>query len=138
MLVTSILGFIKPPPLITTNGTLTGSAPINLYAVDTCIYMHIANLPVMNNNTFSYFGIPTYTFKIPLNSIVNNTIYFNDTNEHQKIFFNESSYVLDKLNIIIYDRTGCVLTGFYDWTMTLLIEYDEKPQQTIEYLNLTY
>ena len=41
----------------------TGQSPINLWAIDTCIYIKILNLPVMNNNNGN-----GYTFKIPFNT----------------------------------------------------------------------
>ena len=133
-LLATVLGFIKMP-LSSNTGSLIGTAPINLYAIDTCIYIQIANIPIMNNNNFTSFGIAPYTFKIPLNNIVNNTIYFNDTDEHQSIYFNKTNFVLDKLNINVYDRTGTNLTGFYNWCMTLLIEYDDINNNEQHFLN---
>ena len=137
--LTTILGFIYSSNRITTTGTLLGKAPINLYAIDTCLYMQISNIPIVNNNNFSQFNIAPYTFKIPLNNIINNTIYFNDSTDHQKIIFNDSSFILDKLNIVIYGRVGESLTGYYDWTSTLIIEYSENNTQfsnEINFLNL--
>jgi hypothetical protein len=89
-------------------------------------------IPIMNNN------IPSkYTFKIPLDgkSISNNILYYNDPYENQTIYFNDSNFVLDKLNIVICDRNGCQLMGYYNWSFTLIIDYDDDNKQ-IEYLNI--
>ena len=89
-----------------------------------------------NNNIIS--SAPPYTFKIPLNNTINNIIYFNDTAEHQTIFFSDNnSFILDKLDIKIFDRYGYSLFGYYDYTLTLLIEYEDNTQKT-EFLNLEY
>ena len=34
----------------TTTGILKGTGPINVLGIDTCIYMQITNLPIVNNN----------------------------------------------------------------------------------------
>ena len=60
-----------------------------------------------------------------MSNVVNNTILFNDTTEHQVIFFNIFNYILDKLNIIRYDKTGSNLPGYSEWTVSLIIEYDD-------------
>ena len=86
----------------------------------------------MNNN------IPSkYTFIIPLDGkyISNNILYYNDPYENQTIYFNDSNFVLDKLNVIICDRYGVQLMGYYNWSFTLIIDYDDDNKQ-IEYLNI--
>ena len=102
--------------------------------------MQKSNIPITNNNNFSQFNISPYTFKIPLNNIINNTIYFYDTTDHQKLIFNDSSFILDKLNIVMYGRIRESLTGYYDWTSTFVIEYSEKNSKKlsneIQFLNL--
>ena len=115
------------------NVALYGVSPINLYAKDPCLYMNITNLPIMNNNTPSY-----YTFKIPLDpkSISNNILYYNDPYENQTIYFNDSNFVLDKINVNVCDRYGYQLTGYYNWSFTLIIDYDEDNNKTVEFLNL--
>ena len=118
---------------LTSNTTIIGPGPINVYAIDSLYYIQITNLPVMNNNLF----IP-YTFKMPLNNIVNSIAYYNDTTEHQSIYFNSNNFVLDKLNIVILDRTGRTITGYFPWTMSLLIEYDNNNNGRQEFLNLEY
>ena len=112
---------------ITSSTTINGTYPMLLYPSETLYYMQITNLPVMNNNIFPY------TFKIPLNNIVNNTAYYSDTEDIQAIYFNKNPFVLDKLNVVIVDALGKNLTGYFHWTMTLKIEYDNFTQQ--EFLN---
>ena len=109
---------------------LNGSAPINVKGIDTCIYVHITNIPMMNNNNSQSF-----TYKLSLSSLTG-TLIFNDSAEHQKIFFNDNAFVLDRLNIVVYDRLGFPLTGYHNWTMTLLIDYYNIKEQEI--LNLEY
>ena len=76
---------------------------------------------------------------MPLNDIVNGTAYYNDSKEHQAIYFNSNnSFVMDKLNIVIRDRLGKTLTGYFNWTMTLQIEYDNNNNGIQEFLNLEY
>ena len=113
---------------ITSSSTITGTYSINVNAIDTCLYMQITNLPVMNNNIFPF------TFKIPLNNVVNNTVYLNDVKEHQEIIFNTNTFILDKLNVVILDRLGNVLAGYFNWTFSLIIEHDEN-KETIQFLN---
>jgi hypothetical protein len=128
---TDVLGFNSR--LISNGIALYGTSPYNLNGSgDPCIYMNITNLPIMNHN------IPSkYTFKIPLDgkSISNNILYYNDPYENQTIYFNDSNFVLDKLNIVICDRNGCQLMGYYNWSFTLIIDYDDDNKQ-IEYLNI--
>ena len=111
--------------------SVQGSSPINLYAIDTCLYMNITNLPVMNNNNSQ-----SSTFKIPIDNLVNGTLFYNDAAEHQSVSFNNSTFLLDKLNIVLYDRLGFQLCGYMNWTMTLLIEYDDNYAVQEQFLNI--
>lgn len=120
----------------TTSLSFDSQSPINVN-LDTCIFMSISNLPVTNNNLSSLVSLPPYTFKIPLNNFTNNIIYFNDTSQLQTIYFNNNSFVLDRLDIKIYDRYGNLLYGYYDYTMGLIIEYDDNVNNNkIEFLNI--
>lgn len=119
----------------TTSLSFDSQSPINVN-LDTCIFMSISNLPVTNNNLSSLVSLPPYTFKIPLNNFTNNIIYFNDTSQLQTIYFNNNSFVLDRLDIKIYDRYGNLLYGYYDYTMGLIIEYDDNVNNKIEFLNI--
>ena len=85
----------------------------------------------MNNNNLN-----GYTFRVPLNNIVNGTVYFSDTLNQQTIFFNNSNFVLNKFDIIVVDRLGIPLTGFYDWTFSFLIDYAENNYNEPQFLNI--
>ena len=116
----------------TTSSTdLKGSGPINVNAIDTCVNVVITNIPMMNNN-----NINPYTFKLQVNTLSNGILFLNDSAEHQKIFFYDNSFVLDRLNIVVYDRLGFPLTGYHNWTMTLLVDYNNPKEQ--EYLQSEY
>ena len=115
----------------TDSSSLQGSGPINVNAIDTCVNMVITNIPMMNSN-----NINPYTFKLQVNTLTNGILFLNDAAEHQKIFFNDNAFVLDRLNIVVYDRLGYPLTGYHNWTMTLLIDYYDTKEQ--EFLNLEY
>ena len=93
-----ILGFNTFNPSST---SINGSGPINTN-FDIFLYMQIANIPIMNNNNIN----PAYTFKIPLNNVTNNTAYYYDTKEHQSLYFNESTFVLFNLNVVLLDKYG--------------------------------
>ncbi len=121
----------------TTSLSFDSQSPINVNFNDTCFFMSITNLPVVNNNLSSLVSLPPYTFKIPLSNVNNNIIYFNDTSQLQTIYFNNNSFVLDRIDVKIYDRYGNVLYGYYDYTMGLIIEYDDDVNNNkIEFLNL--
>ena len=131
-LITKILGF--------TNKTLTqatGNAAYNVSQlnIDNTLYMRINNIPNANNNQV----IP-YTFKIPIPSTwsYSQTVYYSDTFENQSIsFYSSSSSFLDRFDITIVDKYGFPLTGYYNWSFTLLIEYDDdNNNNTIEFLNI--
>ena len=113
---------------ITSATTITGKFPINIFT-DSVYYMKITNLPIMNNNI-----ILPYTFKIPLNNIVNNTVYYNDTKDSQSINFNTNSFILDKFNVVLVDSRNTSLTGYFNWTISFEIEYDNNKEQ--QFLNL--
>ena len=112
---------------------LISNSPMNINAIDTCLYMNISNLPIMNNNIQK-----NSTFKIPLSTydISNNILYYKDNYENQAIYFNNSNFTLDKINIVVYDRYGTQLIGYNNWSLTLLIEYEDDNNNQIEYLNI--
>ena len=136
LLSSSILGFINYSTVI--NSTpLVANIPINVNIIDSHIYMLISNIPITNNN---FIGVnnKNFTFKISLDSIVNNIAYLNDANELQTIYFNKNdSFTLDKLNVIFYDKFGYSIIGYYDWAATLIIEYDNETQQQ-QFINFEY
>jgi hypothetical protein len=103
---------------------LGGHSPININSVDTCIYLQIPNIPNTNNSN-SFTG-----FKLPTNNTANNsTLFYNDSEEHQSIVFNSTPFILDKINVYITDRLGFPLTGYFHWTFSLIIEYDDTTEQ---------
>ena len=121
-----ILGFTNKYTSI--ESPLQSTAAINLYGIDNIIYITFPNIP--NNNINSkYIG-----FKLPIINIINNTLYYSDSTEHQSIILNDSNFTLDKLNILVLDRLGRQLTGFYNFTMSLIIEYENETTQE-EFLN---
>ena len=85
----------------------------------------------MNNN-----NIDGYTFKVPLNNIVNGTVYFNDTLDHQTVYFNKSNFVLNKFDIVVVDRLGAKLTGYYNWTFSLIIDCAKNNNNEQQFLNI--
>jgi hypothetical protein len=110
---------------------IIGSSPINVNGINNLLYMQITNLPIMNNN------ILPFTFKIPLSNVVNATVFYNDVVQHQTIYFNESTFTLTNLNVILLDRFGVPLIGYQDWSFTLVIEYDDDVNKNqIQFLNL--
>jgi hypothetical protein len=114
----------------TSSQALTSNSPINLTNIDTCIYLQLPNLP-NTNNTNLFAG-----FKLPTNNVANNTtLFYNDSEEHQSITFNNTSFILDKINIVVSDRLNIPLTGYFNWTMSLIIEHDDNTQQFLNYNN---
>ena len=113
--------------------SLLSNSPINLNVIDTCLYMRITNLPIMNNNT------KPFTFKIPINgfNVSNGILFHNENYDNQTIYFNDSNFILDKLNIVVCDRFGVDIIGYYNWSSSLLIENDDdNNNNTIEFLNI--
>ena len=128
-LTKQILGFNTYSPSLTT--PINGTSPINVNGINSLLYMQITNIPIMNNN------ILPFTFKIPLNNIVNATCYYYDQTQHQTIYFNESTFTLTNLNVVLLDRFGVPLVGYQDWSFTLVIEYDNDVNKNqLQFLNL--
>ena len=129
-LTQQILGFNTFSPSTAT--PINGSSPLNVNGINSLIYMQITNIPIMNNN------ILPFTFKIPLSNITNlATCYYVDTADHQTIYFNESTFTLSNLNVVLIDRFGVNLVGYQDWSFTLVIDYDDDVNKNqIQFLNL--
>jgi len=112
---------------------LISTSPINLYGIDTCMYITFPNLPNTNNNN-NFTG-----FKLQLSNIYNSILTINDYVEHQTLYFNNTPFILDKLNVLVVDRLGFPIIGYNNWTMSLIIEYDEHKEnhqkETIQFLN---
>jgi len=124
-LMNSILGFSSGTY---TSSPISGTTPINI-CPDTHLYMFITNIQSNNNNT------KPATFKIPLGSYLSPPAYthYEDNNEQQQITVSSNTFILDKLNIIIYDKFGYALQGYLDWSFSILIEYEEFQEQ--QFLN---
>ena len=78
----------------------------------------------------------SYTFKVPLNNVRNGTVYLYDKLDHQTIYFNKSNFILNKFDIIVVDRLGEILTGYYNWTFSLIIDYAENNINEQQFLNI--
>ena len=130
ILSTKILGFSNRSFTQATGNASKSTPQLN---IDNLIYMKISNLPVANNNLL----LP-YTFKIPIpsNWTSSQTVFYSDQYENQSIDFISTYALLDKLDIQIVDKYGYAISGYYNWTCTLLIEYDDETQNTIEFLNI--
>ena len=115
----------------TNSERLTANSPINLTNLDTCIYIQLPNIPNTNNSN-SFTG-----FKLPINNTANNsTLFYNDSVEHQSIDFNQTPFILDKINIVKADRLNTPLTGYFNWTFSVIIEYDNnKDNQFLNFNN---
>jgi hypothetical protein len=124
-LMNTILGFQSGTY---TASPIIGTNPINLFP-DTHLYMYISNIQSNNNNT------KPATFKIPLGAYSSPPAYtyYEDNKEQQLITINNKGFVLDKLNIMIYDKFGYPVIGYLDWSFSIFIEYDETSQQ--QFLN---
>ena len=133
----NILGFVTKRTSL--SSPLQSTAPINLNAIDNCIYIQVLNIPVSNINMMQTVSSP-FSFKIPFNNNFSNgsTLFFNDSTEQQSLYIQNPLYLLDKLDIKVVDRLGYQMTGYYNWTATFQFEYDEDDNNInqIEYLNI--
>ena len=96
----NILGYNGTESLV--GGILTATSPYNLN-LDNFITMYLSNVPHQSTNQ----NQTNSSFKVPLNA-VSNTIYYFGQNGSYTPFINvtDQNFVLDKLNISIYDRFG--------------------------------
>ena len=104
----------------------TAQSPLNLNSYDTHIFLTFPNI---TNSSF----YNTFTgFMLPLNNITSNTLNINESNELQTININKG-LILDKLNVQIVDRMLNPLTGYFNYSFSLIIEYYDE--EYIEFLN---
>jgi len=96
----NILGYNGTETLV--GGILTASNYYNLN-LDNFITMYLSNVPHQSTNQ----NQTNSSFKVPLNA-VSNTIYYFGQNGSYTPFINvtDQNFVLEKLNITIYDRFG--------------------------------
>jgi hypothetical protein len=131
ILASKILGFSNKVFTPATGNALKSTPQLN---IDNLLYIKISNIPIANNNLL----LP-YTFKIQIPSswTSSQTIFYNDPYEQQSIDFYSTSAFLDKLDIQIVDKYGYPISGYYNWTCTLLIESeDDNTNNKIEFLNI--
>ena len=118
---------LRLPQTASTTSPITTKYLPTLYP-ETHLYMYIANIPttIINNKQAS--------FKIPLSNgytsaTTATTLFYNDTNEHQTLSITSNTFSLDKLDIRIVDKFGYNITGYYHWSLSLIVEYDDTIQQ---------
>jgi hypothetical protein len=124
-----ILGFTNQWSETISN--FTAQSPINLNAYDTHLFMTFPNIPNNSfNNTFTGFMLPLN------NTITNNTLNINESQELQTININRG-IDLDKLNVVITDRLLNPLTGYFNYSFSLIVEYyeEEDKQQFLNFNN---
>jgi hypothetical protein len=123
----NILGFTIYSVLNT--GSVIGTNPYNLN-VDNYILIHITNLNCMSENA-SY---KLSTFKIPLNAVNNSIVFVSENNSYKQQQIIQDKYlILDRINIIIYDRFGYPINGNGgDFSMTLTFFYWQQLEKSIE------
>jgi hypothetical protein len=130
---TVLTNYILRLPLTTNTTSPIKTKYLPTLYPETHLYMYILNLPtkILNNKQAS--------FKIPLSngySTSGTTLYYSDSNKHQFITITNNNFLLDKLDIRIVDKFGYNVTGYYHWSFSLIIEYENSTQQ--EFLNLEY
>lgn len=104
-------------------------------SINTYVILYIQNLPI---STTTASGLNS-TFKIPLsnnsqtlnvsqvigNQKMNTYFYDEQTQFIQKLQLSEKNFVLDKVKISVYDRTGLLLNALpLDWSFSLEVEFD--------------
>ena len=103
-------------------GILTAANFYNLN-LDNFITMYLSNIPHQSTNQNLTFS----SFKVPLNA-VSNTIYYFGQNGSYTPFINvtDSNFVLEKLNVTVYDRFGNSLnSNGGDFSFSLRIDTAE-------------
>ena len=115
-MLSNILGF---------SGSENNFTPItstNLYNLnpDLCLYLYFPNIPHKN----THFNNQLISFKIPVTSGYQ-SIEFNQENVNfaQYIELHDSTFILNKIELIIYDREGNYIdNNGYEFTFSLGIE----------------
>ena len=89
---------------------------------DSFISLYISNLPISSNHASGRNN----TFKIPLNATSGHIVFFHSSSGFiQPRTINDDNFVLEKLNIIMYDRWGYPINGAGgDFSLTLKILHD--------------
>ena len=105
-----------------TAGTYTSPYIYNL-AYDTYLQMSFYNIP----SIFSSVGNAPSALKIPLTTNAYNILFYStDRGEYdQGLTVSDSSFILNNMRIIIYDRFGFPLNnGNLEYSFTIAIEYE--------------
>jgi len=115
----SLLSFLGYTHTGTTNSSTTQGAS-NPYTLtwDTYISIFIENIGTssLENSLIS--------FKIPLSSISNGTIFWSEMSQNRQIIQFQASTRLSYLNIVVYDRFGNILNNNgVDWSMTINVDF---------------
>jgi len=113
-----VLGFSS-----TTSGTgktLTATNPFNL-SYDTYFIMYFPNLPVNNNSATQQI----LHFKLPISGI-NGAVYYYYENFGltQELQITDSNYIINNVRVVFYDRFGCTVSNYLDYSMSLTFEYE--------------
>jgi hypothetical protein len=105
ILTSNILGFKNTDVL--SSGTIISSNPYNLN-IDHYVNLYIDNLNLQSENSS---GLPS-TFKLPLNATQGTVMYFNEgLGFIQERQINDKYLVINRINVIIYDRFGFPING---------------------------
>ena len=112
-----ILGFRSTDALV--SSVVSASCNINLNP-DNTIFLHI---PVFNGINAHTSGIPS-TFKIPLNSIYNQTYFYNEESSfYQFVDITDPNIRVKDIVVTIYDKYGLNLnSNGNDYSFTLALE----------------
>ena len=92
-------------------------------AYDTYIQMSFNNIP----SIFSTLGNVPSALKIPLNTNAYNILFYSTDRGHydQGLTVSDSSFILNNMRIIMYDRFGFPLNnGNLEYSFTIAIEYE--------------
>ena len=115
-MLSNILGFVGTE---TKKLVITSTNLYNIYP-DTCLYLYFPNIPHKN----THFNNQLISFKIPVTAGYQ-AIEFNQENVNfaQYIELHDSTFILNKIQLIVYDRQGNYIdNNNFDFTFTLGIE----------------
>ena len=79
-----------------------------------------------NNNTGNITDIynSQSDFKLPINSLTNAVYFSNELcSFQQSVNIIDKNLTISKLDVILTDRFNNMITGYLEWSMTLLFEF---------------
>lgn len=107
----AFLGFTSTQSLVA-NTTLISTYPYTL-TWDTYLNIYIENLGT------SSLELSRISFKIPLNNVINNIIYWNEESQNKQSITVTNTYNTDRLVVTVYDRYGNLLNNNgVDWSFS--------------------